>query len=175
MIRAVAITLLLVASPAAAEQASTAVAPISEAEKAERLVVAEELIADSGMADILDKMTPAIIAQVLPALSSANNGRESEVRAILLDELTSAMKKASPAIIENARSLYVESFTAGEMREMLAFNRSPTGRKVMKVLPDMQLRMMAFGRDAGQAAVAAALPRIIDRLKAANLSVPTTS
>ena len=35
--------------------------------------------------------------------------------------------------------------------------------------------MMAYGRDAGQAAVAAALPRILDRLKAANLNVPTTS
>jgi hypothetical protein len=174
VIRAAAIALLLAASPVAAGQPATAAA-ISAEDKAERLAVAEELIADSGMADILDKMTPAIIAQVLPALTSANNGRESEVRAILLDELTSAMKKASPAIIENARSLYVESFTAGEMREMLAFNRSPTGRKVMKVLPDMQLRMMSFGRDAGQAAVAAALPRIIDRLKAANLSVPTTS
>ena len=181
MIRAALPLLLLAAAPAAAATAparppaQAAPAPLSEGERAERMTAADELIADSGVAQTLDKMIPGIIAQILPALSKDNDGREAEIRSILTDELTSVMKTASPAIIENTRKIYVENFTAAEMREMLAFNRSPTGRKVLERLPDMQLRMMAFGRDAGQAAVATALPRIIERLKAADLNVPTTS
>ena len=176
MIRAALSLLLIAATPATAATAPAApAAPVSETERAERMAAADELIADSGVAQILDKMIPGIIAQVLPALSKDNDGREAEIRSILADEMTIAMKTASPAIVENSRNMYVENFTAAEMREMLAFNRSPTGRKVLERLPDMQLRMMAFGRDAGQAAVATALPRIIDRLKAANLNVPTTS
>lgn len=175
MIRAALALLLLSAAPAAAQTAAPAAPPLSESERAERIAAANELISDSGMADIMDKMTPGIIQQILPALAKANNGREAEIQTILADELGKAMKVATPAIIEHSREIYAENFTAAEMREMLAFNRSATGRKVLKLLPDLQLKMMAYGRDAGQAAVAAALPRILDRLKAANLNVPTTS
>ena len=175
MIRAALALLLLSAAPAGAQTATPAAPPLSESERAERIAAASELISDSGMADIMDKMTPGIIQQILPTLAKANNGREAEIQAILSDELGKAMKVATPAIIAHSQQMYAENFTAAEMREMLAFNRSATGRKVLKLLPDLQLKMMAYGRDAGQAAVAAALPRILDRLKAANLNVPTTS
>lgn len=178
--RRAAIALLVLAAaqaaaPVAAQTAAPAAPPLSQSERAERAAVADELIADSGVADLLGKMAPAIVEQLLPPLAKANDGREAEIRAILADEMGRAIATATPAIIEHSRKLYVESFTAAEMREMLAFNRSPTGRKMLKMLPDLQMKMMAFGREAGQAAVSVALPRIIDRLKAAKLSVPTTS
>jgi hypothetical protein len=171
---------LLWAAPAAAEQPAAAQAPAatppaSSADRAERARIADIIMAESGVAATLDQMIPAILDQLLPALADLNAGREAEIRAILSEEFGAAMKIASPAIITKSRDLYVERFTAAELNEMLAFNRSTTGRKAARLLPEIQLEMLTFGRQAGQAAVAAALPRIIDRLKAANLAVPATS
>ena len=180
--RQAALALLLLAGAPAAAQSATSptpaaapAPPLSPAERAERVRIADAIMAEAGTAAMLDQMIPAILNQVLPALEGVNKGREAEVRAILTEEFGAALKIAGPAIIAKSRDLYVERFTASELNEMLAFNRSPTGRKATRLLPEIQMEMLAFGRDAGQAAVSAALPRIIDRLKAANLSVPTSS
>jgi uncharacterized protein len=173
-----ALVLLMLAVAAPAATAQPAAAPpqtIPAAERAERVRIADAIMAEAGTAAMLDQMIPAILSQMLPALEGANKGREAELRAILTDEFGAALKVAGPAIIAKSRDLYVERFTAAELDEMLAFNRSPTGRKATRLLPEIQMEMLKFGQQAGQAAVAAALPRIIDRMKAANLAVPTAS
>ncbi len=164
--------LLLAAAPVAAQQATP---PASPAERAERARVADAIMAEANVASMLDKMVPAMLDQMMPTLIEGNSGREGEIRRILSEELGEALKKAGPAIIARSRDLYVERFTAAELNEMLAFNRSPTGRKATRLLPEIQVEMFAYGQQAGQAAVAAVLPRIIDRLKAANVKLPTAS
>lgn len=171
--RAIALALwLLAAAPAAAQQATP---PTSPADRAERERVADAIMAEADVASMLDKMVPTVLDQMMPALVQGNSGREDEIRRILSEELGGALKQAGPAIITRSRDLYVERFTAGELNEMLAFNRSPTGRKATRLLPEIQMEMFAYGQQAGQAAVTAVLPRIIDRLKAANVKLPTTS
>ena len=163
---------LLLAAPAAAQQATP---PASPAERAERERVADAIMAEADVATMLDRMVPAMLDQLMPSLVQGNGGREDEIRRILTEELGAALKQAGPAIITHSRNLYVERFTAAELNEMLAFNRSPTGRKATRLLPEIQMEMFAFGQQAGQAAVTAVLPRIIDRLKAANVKLPTAS
>jgi hypothetical protein len=171
---------LLAAAPAASRPAAElpapqATPPASPAERAERERVADAIMAEANVASMLDKMVPAVLDQMMPALVQGNSGREAEIRRILTEELGAALGQASPAIITRSRDLYVERFTATELEQMLAFNRSPTGRKATRLLPEIQMEMFAYGQQAGQAAVAAVLPRIIDRLKAANVKLPTTS
>lgn len=174
---AFALLLLLAAAPVSAQAAQTpeAAAPIPAAEQAERIRIADAIMAEARTAAMLDQMLPAILDQMIPALAGPNKGRETEIRTILTEELGAALKVAGPAILTRSRDLYVAHFTSAELAEMLAFNRSPTGRKATRLLPEIQMTMLAFGQKAGQAAVAAALPRIIDRLKAANIAIPTTS
>lgn len=175
------IALLLAAAPAAAQpagQPAVRAAPpaaIPVAEQAERIRIADAIMEEARAASMLDQMIPAILDQMLPALAGMNQGRETEIRAILTEEFGAAMRTASPAILTKSRDLYVERFTSAELAEMLAFNRSPTGRKATRLLPEIQMEMLKFGQQAGQAAVAAALPRILDRLKAANVKLPTAS
>lgn len=172
--------LLLGAAPVSAEPAARAAAvsptpPASDADRAERTRIAEMMIAEAGGAEMLDTMMKSMFDRLLPALSDANKGREAEIRKILTDEFGAAFKAAAPAILEKSRDLYAERFTVAELNEILAFSRSPTGRKANRLLPEIQLEMLSFGQDVGKAAVEAVLPRIIDRLKAADLAVPTTS
>jgi hypothetical protein len=171
--------LLLAAAPAAAQQAPptppAATPPASAAERAERARVADAIMAEANVTAMLDRMVPAMLDQMMPSLTQGNGGREDEIRRILSEELGGALQQAGPAIITRSRDLYVERFTAAELNEMLVFNRSPTGRKATRLLPEIQTEMFAFGQQAGQAAVAAVLPRIIDRLKAANVKLPAAS
>ena len=163
---------LLLAAPVAAQQATP---PISPADRAERERVADAIMAEADVTSMLDKMVPTVLDQMMPTLVQGNSGREDEIRQILSEELGGALKQAGPAIVTRSRDLYVERFTAAELNEMLAFNRSPTGRKATRLLPEIQMEMFAYGQQAGQAAVTAVLPRIIDRLKAANVKLPTAS
>jgi hypothetical protein len=171
---------LLAATPAVAGQAgnageAAATPPASAAEKAERERIADAIMAEANVVGMLDQMVPAMLDQMMPSLIQGNSGREDEIRRILSEELGGALKQAGPAIVNRSRDLYVERFSAAELGEMLAFNRSPTGRKATRLLPEIQMQMFAYGQQAGQAAVAAVMPRIIDRLKAANVKLPTTS
>lgn len=179
--RTAALALLLLAAAPSSAQPSTAppaaapTPPASPAERAERQRVADAIMAEANVASMLDQMVPAMLDQMMPSLIQGNSGREDEIRRILSEELSGALKQAGPAIITRSRDLYVERFTAAELNEMLAFNRSPTGRKATRLLPEIQMEMFAYGQQAGQAAVTAVLPRIIDRLKAANVKLPTAS
>jgi hypothetical protein len=175
--RSIALALcLLAAAPAAAQPATPqATPPASSAERAERERVADAIMAEADVASMLDRMVPTMLDQMMPALVQGNSGREDEIRRILSEELGGALRQAGPAIITRSRDLYVERFTAAELNEMLAFNRSPTGRKATRLLPEIQMEMFAYGQQAGQAAVTAVLPRIIDRLKAANVKLPAAS
>lgn len=164
--RKIAVALaLLAAAPALAQQPATP--PTSPADRTERERVADAIMAEANVAGMLDQMMPSLI--------QGNSGREDEIRRILSEELGGAVKQAGPAIIQRSRDLYVERFTAAELNEMLAFNRSPTGRKATRLLPEIQMQMFADGQQAGQAAVAAVMPRIIERLKAADVKLPTAS
>jgi hypothetical protein len=180
-VRQLALALLLLgAAPVSAEAAAraevvAATPPVSDADRAERARIAEAMITEAGGADMLDKMMTSMFEQLLPALSDVNKGREAEIRKILTEEFGATFKAAAPAILEKSRDLYAERFTVAELNEILAFNRSPTGRKASRLMPEIQLEMMSFGQDVGKAAVEAVLPRIIDRLKAADLAVPTAS
>lgn len=164
------------ALPAAAEPVvDAAAAAMTQDERTERIRLADLMLAESGVAKAMEAMAPQIVALIMKPLVGENNAREAEVHAILTDELENALKVATPAIIEKSRDLYVERFTAAELGELLAFNRTPVGRKANQVMPDIQVQMMAFGQEAGQAAIAVAMPRILDRLRAANIPVPTNS
>jgi hypothetical protein len=179
-VRQVALALLLFgAAPVSADAPAPAgiapTPPVSAADRAERTRIAETILAEAGGAETLDRMMKSMFEQLLPALSEVNKGREAEIRGILTEEFGTAFKTAAPAILEKSRDLYAERFTVTELNEILAFNRSPTGRKANSLMPEIQLEMMRYGQDVGKVAVEAVLPRIIDRLKAADLAIPTAS
>lgn len=118
-------------------------------------------------------MIPQVMQLVLPELARDNAGQEAAIRQILLEELSSIGQQLWPEMRQKIRDIYLAKFSAEELREMSRFLDSPVGKKMTRETPDIQLQMMAFGRDAGRAAVSGAMPRILDRMRAANLKIPT--
>ncbi|ATE65658.1 DUF2059 domain-containing protein [Rhizorhabdus dicambivorans] len=132
----------------------------------------DKLLSVTGVANQMNALGPQIIDALLPALVRANVGKEQEIEAILREQFLSIFAGLTPDLVAHARSVYLAHFSADELEAIIAFYESPVGLKMTSETPAITREMFAYGQQAGRAAVAGAMPRIIDRMRAANLAVP---
>jgi hypothetical protein len=171
------------ANAAPAAPAATTVAPdpavafdaLPEAERKARMEAAGRMMAAADMEQQLRQSLKTTISFLMPIFLQGNEGKQDDVLAIVSEEFLLQSDKMVPLLTEQVRRRHAEVFTAAELDGLAAFYASPLGRKFTAVSPDMQARLMRDGGPVGEAAAQAALPRIIDRLKAAHLNVPTRS
>ena len=137
-----------------------------------RQALAEELAITSGAGDLMDTMLVGTIDTLMPVMLRGNEARADEVRVILREEFAKSFAKRRGDMIAIGRDGWSNNFTEAELRDLIAFYRSGTGRKLVGMQSAMAKTAMAAGQEVGRAAAVEALPRIIDRMKAARLSVP---
>ncbi|MBS7543001.1 DUF2059 domain-containing protein [Ancylobacter oerskovii] len=129
MIAAAALALgALAAAPALAQTA----APAAAAQPSpERMKLANELLVANGEASTFDSLIPTIIEQAAGSFVQANPDLIRDLRDVaksLVPEFE-ARKSEITAIL--ART-YATQFSEAELNELLAFYRSPTGRKLVE-------------------------------------------
>lgn len=140
-----------------------------------RQAAAERLMAATDVDAAMRQMLPQLIELMLRQLIVGNGDKEAELRAIIGDEFGTRFSKVIPLIHDKARDLYSAKFTVAELEQLIIFAESPVGRKAARLTQEIQVEMFAFGQQAGIAVAQDAMPAIIDRMKAANLSVPQKS
>jgi hypothetical protein len=133
----------------------------------------DKLLSVTGVAQQMNTFGPQIIDALMPMLVRGNAGKEREVQAILREEFLSIFSAMTPDLVAHARLVYLQHFSADELEAMVAFYQSPIGLKMTRETPAITQEMFSYGQQAGRAAVAGAMPRILDRMRAANLAVPT--
>jgi hypothetical protein len=139
---------LLVSVPARAQQA----APSPEA-----LAAAKEMMTlVSG--DVLQQTHTAIMNQALRPIEN-----HPEITPEKMRELRAVMEKVTlrhlTTMLADAPAIYAKYLTVAEMREIIAFYRTPTGTKTLKVFPQvmpevfalMQSRMPQMQRELAEA------------------------
>lgn len=113
---------------------------------AQRLEKARILIEATGAAalsqDIMDKVTNQIEAVML----SQNPGREKDIRGLVQDHVRPALKDGMPELMQGVEALYASNFTVDEMDQIIAFYRTPVGRKTLQQMPQLMLHSMALGQ-----------------------------
>lgn len=157
-------------SAAAAPPASPPALPAAPATPAEQ--AAEHLMAVMHTDDQFRQFVPKIIDALVPTLVKGNGGREADVRRIVSEEFGATMLQSGPLVHAANRRMLAEHFTARDLDDVAAFYASPVGQKLVREMPAIQLQMMQVGQQIGQAAMQAALPRIMGRMRAANMTVP---
>lgn len=122
--------------PAMAQQAA--------APSAETIAEAKKLIAIISP-DIIKDMNDKIFSQMWPSMeqavqarvstldAAAADGVKAEIRATLEKELMAEVT----ALTETMPAVYARYLTAGEMRDIQAFYRTPAGAKTLKVMPQI--------------------------------------
>jgi len=165
-------------SPAAALNAAAAAAvaagqPGAREADSRAARAADRLLVASGADAQMDAILPRIIDSIMPLLIRGNSGQEQVIKTILREELMSIFTRLKPDLIANARKVYLDHFSADELEAILSFMESPVGRKLARETPAITTELYSFGGEAGRAAVAGAMPHIIDRMRSANLVVPS--
>jgi len=109
----------------------------------EALSAAQELSAViSG--DTIAQMSAAMTAQIWPNIE---NSLASKIDAPTLAELRGEFERSVAAFaaetVKASPPVYARNFTAQELREILAFYRTPTGTKALHTMPKIMGEVMA--------------------------------
>jgi len=127
---------------AASQGANPAAAP---APSAETLATAKELIAlMSG--DMMNDLTSKMAAQVWPNIEQSLRAQFPKIDAPTVAELRAELEKQMAANVaesmNDAPAVYARYLTVPEMRDILAFYRTTTGAKTLKLMPQITSEVM---------------------------------
>jgi hypothetical protein len=141
ILRIVACLALLAApvAPIASHSAMAQSAPTPEA-----LAAARDLIAIMSK-DTIRQMSVQMVGQIWPTIEHSLRAKQPDITAAQVAELRGEYERIFLDYMNNlmgdAPALYARYFSAAELREMLAFHRSPVGQKALRVLPQLTVEI----------------------------------
>jgi hypothetical protein len=116
------------------------------------MAIARQLIEIKGAARMYDPVLVGIIIKVRDTFLQSNPMLSSELNAVA-QELRREFQPRLDALKEHVAKIYASRFTEQELRDVLAFYRSPLGAKLTVVEPEFLDQSMAYAdRWAGQVA-----------------------
>jgi hypothetical protein len=112
----------------------------------EAMQVATELMSVLSK-DMIAQMSGQMIAQVWPTIEQQLRTTRPEVDAATLQELRAEFERLQleylTDVMKGAPAVYAKYFSAAELRDMLAFYRTATGEKSLRVLPQVMSEFFA--------------------------------
>lgn len=112
----------------------------------QRLEKARILMELSGTQAIADQTLLAVTRQAEELMAHENPGREAEVTALVRDHFLPKARAALPELSRGITGLYAAHFTLAELDQMIAFYRSPAGRKLVALSPTIIEQSMSLGQ-----------------------------
>jgi uncharacterized protein len=106
--------------------------------------------------DTISQMSSTLTAQLWPRIESQFSGKVDDATlADLRSEFERALALSTAEMMKDAPAIYARHFNAQELRDLLAFYKSPTGKKALQTMPtvmadvttQMMPRMEVFQRD----------------------------
>ena len=79
----------------------------------------------------------------------------------MIDKMTGRISELEDSIVD----VYANNFSADELRDLIAFYKSPTGQKFLQKTPLVTQQTMAAGQKFGQSAGAEAQKEMIEQLR----------
>lgn len=137
-------------------------APSAQAQDVERQKAIIELLQVTGMSNVLGQMITGMSSNVASAIKQQKPDMPDKVVTILTEEILAGLNDNQGSLIANIAVLYEKYFTAAEIRELIAFYKTPIGRKALSTLPQITSESMQIGQQWAQSV----MPQIIERAKA---------
>ncbi len=131
----------LLAVPAATPRANAQSEP-----SAEIMQAAKDLMAVMSV-DTVRQMVQGMTNQIWPQIERELRGKRPDIDQSTLTELRTEFENIQTrymaGVMADAPKVIAKYFTATELREMLAYNKSPTGQKALKVMPQVMTEFFA--------------------------------
>jgi uncharacterized protein len=109
-------------------------------------------------------MLPMIFKAFKPAIVQNRPDVDRDFDAlvpVMIDKMTGRISELEDSIVD----VYANNFSAGELRDLIAFYKSPTGQKFLQKTPLVTQQTMAAGQKFGQSAGAEAQKEMIEQLR----------
>jgi hypothetical protein len=142
--------ILRVARPAAIVVALVAASPAAHAQQQQpspaSLLVAKQLVTVTGATALFNPLIAGVVEQAKLLYLQQNPGLAKD-----LNEIANQMRKdLQPRLAEltnEIAKLYATNFTEQELKDILAFYRSPAGKKMLTEQPNVIDASMRFAQD----------------------------
>ena len=129
--------LVLAANIAAAQDAPQPV---------DRRALAKELVEVIGITKVVRQRMADAIPKIVAAVKLANPTISEDVLGELRRIGEQEMSAALPELGDAAAAIYQGAYDDDELRQLLAFYRSPIGRKAAEKMPEIERQATAFGQ-----------------------------
>jgi hypothetical protein len=121
----------------------------------EALKAAKELCALVLSKESVKQISTQVSAMTWPGIEEALKSKQT-VTTAQIDSLRQDFERIQieflSTVLEDAPPVYAHHFTAGELRQLIAFYQTPVGKKTISVLPQVMTEVMAL--------VSARLPKV---------------
>jgi len=151
---------LLAAASARAEDPDPAVAK------------AKELLAAAQQDKMADQVITLMEKPLSQLVESTNPGRGKEVEALLHDQFLPAMREHLPEFMDLAAHVYAQHFSVEELDQLLAFYKSPVGKKLVAEQPAMLTEMTGIAQAWGRNVAGEVLRKMAPEFQKRGLSMP---
>jgi len=142
-----------------------AAAPVrAQSPDPDALAAARELLTTMKFSDQFKALLPAVLQSLKPAIVQNRPEVDRDYDAIM-PLILQSMNERLTELSEATATVYAANFTAGELRDITAFYRTPTGQRFLQKLPVVTQQSMAIGQRFGQAVTGELQSRISDELR----------
>lgn len=125
---------------------------------------ARELITTIKLGDQFKALLPMIFKAMKPAIVQNRPDVDHDFDA-LVPVLTGKMTVRISELEDSMVEIYANNFSGAELRDLVAFYKSPTGQKFLQKTPLITQQTMAAGQKFGQSAGAEAQKEMIEQLR----------
>jgi uncharacterized protein len=121
----------------------------AEAVDADRLAAAKELMDVTGGAKQFDVILPLIMQQIENAFVQMKPEHADAIKEVFKLATTKFTERKQEAF-DQVAIVFAGSFTASELRELIAFYKTPIGAKLIKAQPEIAQKTLAIGQAWGR-------------------------
>lgn len=138
----------LLFSPVLSLPAAADPAPATEADA--RIVAAMDLIDAMGGREAITFQISRVVPAQMQALEGQFPGMSAEMRGLIERSMREEMSRGVNRLLSQMAGAWAQRFTARELRDIAAFHRSPSGRKLRAEQQDLQRELSDIGRTWGE-------------------------
>ena len=124
------------------------------------------LIEKTGVLGVSQQMYRSVIAQLLPVVTKQYGIKSDKIQKVMQEEMSASFDRHLDTFKDMVIAIYATYYTKEDVDALNTFYDSPTGKKVIAMLPEITQESMKAGRVFGQAFATEAMENVKRRLDA---------
>jgi hypothetical protein len=154
---------LLATAPAEAQSAD-----------AQSLADARQLVEVLHLVGVRDQIVNGTLQVSYRRMLQVNKGKDAAVKGFLEQAVLPVLRAHQADITEQQARLFTQHFSPDELRQLLAFYRSPVGTKLVTSFPKVIGEMQQYASSWANAVLTEAQPKLVAEAKKRGLAVPAS-